>query len=88
MGYILQVMKAGKNPTYEKHRATYGPEARQLLQLWNLLELRDGVLLRHYEDTTRQTSMSQLVVPMSLWKEVLQELHAGVLGVTRGKRKC
>ena len=39
------------------------------------------MLWRHYKDICKKTSTLQLVVPMSLRNEVLQELHAGV---TRG----
>ena len=64
---------------YEKHSAM-DLTICHLLQLCNRLELKDGMLCRRYEEISREMSTLQLVVSMSLRKEVLQELHARVTG--------
>ena len=49
-------------------------ETQRLVQIWERLLVGDGMLKRMYTDARGRT---QLVVPQSLRKEIIQELHAG-----------
>ena len=62
-------------------------EEKKLIQLWDQLELKDGVLWRRYESSDGDAVHRQLIVPKSLRKSVLQEIHAGVVGGHLGEEK-
>ena len=53
-------------------------------KIWQSLRVFDGVLYRRWETPSGDDTVKQLVLPKSLWQEVLQELHdtrtAGHLG--------
>ena len=58
------------------------------MQLWPRLVLVNGVLWRRYEDLETKQEWRQLVVPQPLCEEVIQELHAGVMGGHVGESKA
>ena len=78
VGLMLRAVEKTEKPTSEDARG-HGPEAQRLKQLWTRLIVDDGVLKRRYEDTQKQSTWLQLVVPCPLRDEVLHELHAGAL---------
>ena len=53
---------------------------RRLVQLWDQLVVNDGVLMRQFLDVKHNTSHRQLVVPKVLQPEILNVLHASVVG--------
>ena len=86
VGYLLRAREANEKPTADdlkgKSRAV-----KRLVQLWERLEVVDGVLWRNFKDDPGSDSRKQLIVPESLRDEVLQELHAGVLSGHLGQEK-
>ena len=67
-------MEAGQKPlaTSSPSRVK-GPAYRRLLQMWDQLVVRDGLLFRQFEDTSGSSSHLQLVVPAAMRKEVLAD---------------
>ena len=57
-----------------------------LLQLWEQLVVDAGVLYRRYELPEGSIHL-QLVVPKVLQKDILEDLHKGVLGGHLGVEK-
>ena len=82
----LKCLDKGVKPKAEDVRQQ-GPEAQRLTQLWNRLVLKEGVLKRKYDDTTRGCTIVQLVVSPPLREEVLKELHASALEGHLGEEK-
>ena len=60
--------------------------SRRLVQLWEQLVVRDGILYRLFEDTVGREERLQLVVRL-LQDEVLTDLHEGELGGHLGIEK-
>ena len=83
---ILQAREKGEKPK-ASDLAGQSQECKRLAQLWEQLEIINGVLWRYYEDNEGKTTWKQLVVPQSLREEILQEIHAGVLGGHLGEEK-
>ena len=54
---------------------------------WDRLEVHDGVLWRVYDDNAGKRKWLQLILPLILRDEVLQELHAGVISGHLGEQK-
>ena len=86
VGLMLRAVEKTEKPTSEDARG-HGPEAQRLKQLWTRLIVDDGVLKRRYEDTQKQSTWLQLVVPCPLRDEVVHELHAGALEGHLGEDK-
>ena len=55
-------------------------ELKRLIQLWNQLRLKDGILWWEFEDEQGSSSTLQLVVPRKYREQIAMELHAGVMG--------
>ena len=73
----------------------YGPEVteaspstRHYWNLWESLELREGVLYRRFHRKDGTGSHLQFVVPKSVRDEILHELHNNALSGHLGRKKC
>ncbi len=86
VGFVLQAREKNEKPEARRLQGQ-SPAARKLIQLWNQLELKDGVLWRRFESEDGSSSHPQLVVPSALREEVLRELHEGVAGGHLGQDK-
>ena len=78
LGPLLQGKEAAERPGQAQLGNPSRP-TRRLLQLWDQLVVSKGVLCR-FETPDGGSSPLQVVVPTSLQKEVLTELHEGALG--------
>ena len=66
----------------------FSQHTNRLFALWDQLTLEEGVLYRRYVPVDGRTnSHLQLVVPKSLRKEILKELHEGAMGAHLGEEK-
>lgn len=88
---IISFMESGDpKPTWQDI-APFSPTTKRYWNLWDSLELRNGVLYRRWEDADGKSSRLQLLLPKSRVKEVLQELHSsatgGHFGVTKTLQK-
>ena len=61
--------------------------SRRLVQLWEQLVVRDGILYRLFKDPMGREERLQLVAPRLQWDEVLTDLHEGELGGHLGIEK-
>ena len=61
--------------------------SRRLIQLWDQLLVKDGLLWRQYAAPSEENELLQLVVPEALREEVLADLHEGMLGGHFGMEK-
>ena len=60
---------------------------RKLVQIWDQLILRDGLLWKYFEDVRGTGGVYQLVVSLSLKEVVLKRVHEGVAGGHFGVEK-
>ena len=86
IGIVLKAKEEDKKLNSDQARGK-GPEAQRLMQLWERLLIKNGMLKRRYEDAQGCTSWIQLVVPQSLRMEIMQELHAGATEGHLGEEK-
>ena len=63
------------------------PKGCRLQQIWEQLVLKDGLLFRKFESQDGTSSYLQWVVPSSLQKEILDELHGGTQSGHLGEEK-
>ena len=63
------------------------PHTRRLIQQRKQLLVKDGVMWRQFQSTDGTPEILQLVIPQCLREEVLQELHAGLVGGHLGEDK-
>ena len=86
VGPILKVVTENKRPS---PNMTQGKDRKfhLLLQQWNQLYIRQGLLFRHYEDCHGEEKWAQLVVPLVLQKEILHDLHSGAVSGHLGEDK-
>ena len=57
------------------------------MQLWQRLQLHNGILYRQYEDVQIKQQWTQFIVPQPLRDEVLEEIHAVILAGHLGEEK-
>ena len=62
-------------------------ETKGYWYLWDQLEMKDEVLYRRFEGKSPSSSISQVVVPMSLRRDVLMQAHSSVTGGHLGLTK-
>ena len=84
--FVLQALELNYKPAATTLQGC-SPAVCRLIQLWDQLELHNGFLYRRFVDTVTEKSHLQLIVPLSFHKEVLLELHAGVVGGHLGQDK-
>ncbi|MCG7868952.1 MAG: DDE-type integrase/transposase/recombinase [Candidatus Thiodiazotropha taylori] len=90
IGPILEAKLSGKKPTSQE-MVTKSPTCRHYWIIWDSLEVRDGILYKKFLKRDGTGSHTQLVVPLSLRKQVLHQTHdsllSGHLGCKKTKQK-
>ena len=85
IGFVLCAKEADECPSSDILKGQ-SLQVQRLMQLWPRLLVVDGILWRQYEDLETKQEWRQLVVPQSL-QEVMEELHAGMMGGYIGESK-
>lgn len=83
---VVQWMEAGKHPSGPDLH-TSSPATRHYVNYWNTLKLRDGVLFREFHKKDDTGTYLQFLVPTSMRKEVLHEMHGSLLSGHLGTKK-
>ena len=86
VGIVLRALELNKKPD----SATLQGQSREVcrfIQLWDQLEVCDGLLYRKYESADGDRCYLQLIVPASHCNEILKTLHEGVAGGHLGQDK-
>ena len=65
----------------------FSQHTNRLFALWDQLSFQEGVLYWRYVPVNGQIYHLQLVVPKSLWKDILKELYEGAMGGHLGEEK-
>ena len=86
IGFVLQALELNSKAIATRLQGC-SPAIRKLIQLWDQLEVCNGLLYRRFVDTSTEKSHLQLVVPVCFRNEILQELYAGVVGGHLGHDK-
>lgn len=86
IGDILIAKQSNCKPAIE-HAKGQSLEYRRLLQQWEQLSVRDGLLCRNYAQQSEDKGWTQLVVPKKFRIEILRDLHEGVTGGHLGQEK-
>ena len=85
---IIEAKMTQTRPPNPKPKTGQCLEQRRLLQLWDHLLLRNGLLYRKYIDRKHPSRVQyQLVVPPKLRSQVLKEIHEGAMGGHLGEEK-
>ena len=82
---VIKAMESNQTPTPAEIKSQ-SPGARRLIQMKDQLVIHTGVLYRRYIALGAEKEHLQLVVPNSLRKEILAELHWGAVGDTLEKK--
>ena len=70
-----------------EHAKSRNLEYRRLLQQWEQLSVMDEVLLQLYTQPRENQGWTQLVVPEKFCRDILKEIHEGVIGGHLGQEK-
>ena len=79
LGPLMRGKEAGEKPSPEQ-LGSVSRSTRRLLQLWQQLTVHRGILCRKFQSPDGLSSALQIVVPTALRKEILSDLHEGVVG--------
>ena len=82
---VILAKLAGSLPKRQEQQIA-SPATRRLYQLWNQLHLIGGTLYCRVL-CGKSGSVDKLVIPKLLQSEILEDLHAGVLGGHLGEEK-
>ncbi len=86
IGPVLKAKQEATRPT-PGQSTFWGRECNILLQQWDQLEIHDNLLCRRFHHRDGSRSHLQLVVPVRLRRQILQDLHAGAVSGHLGQRK-
>ena len=79
LGPLLRGKEAAHKPGVEEMQSM-SRSSRRLLQIWDQLTVRSGVLYRQFLLPNSSTVILQQLVPRVLREEVLSNLHEGTMG--------
>jgi hypothetical protein len=85
-GPILSKMSESEQPTWDDI-AHLSEDSKAIWRQWNRLVLRDGVWCRTYESPRGEIIAWQIIMPRSLRRNFLQEIHAGFGGGHLGRNR-
>ena len=86
VGPVLTAKIDNQRPTEDQLKGR-SHDFRQLIQLWDQLVIKEGVLYRNYEDAHGLGQHLQLIVPKQSREEILRGMHGGALGGHLGEAK-
>ena len=88
IGPIPTAKESNERPPHDKEKSG-NVEQRWLLQLWDQLPVRDGILYRQFIGTNGAPNPNhlQLILPLALRENILKELHEGAVGGHLGEEK-
>ena len=75
---ILKWFESGKRPHGQEICAS-SPATRHFWNSWDMLKLHDGVLFRHFNIRNGISQYQQFLVPRSMKKEIIDEMHQCIL---------
>ena len=76
-----------KENDYQPPSVKEGPKWHKMIQLWNQLFVKNGVLYRLFSGPECSSSTVQLLVPDSIKEEILYGIHEGIGGGHLGVEK-
>ena len=87
--YISCVMKRVevKERPCNQEVCSWSPAARHYWNSWEQLQIIDGVLFRKFDKRDDTAHYLQMIVPSSMKKEILTDMHACLLSGHLGKKK-
>ena len=74
IGPVLRAKEEGKPPTAELTTAS-NHHTCQLVQQWDQLTIKDGVLYRNFKSNDGTKHTLQMIIPSQLQEKVLREVH-------------
>ena len=86
LGPLLKWKESGLKPTYSEIQQA-SAATRHYWHLWDSIEIKDGLLFKKFYKKDGTENFSQFLVPFTLRKEVLTNLHNSVLSGHLGKKK-
>ena len=90
IGPIVEAKLEGKRPS-SQDMVTHSPATRHYWIIWDSLTLQDGVLVKKYLKQDGTGEYLQFLVPRSMRKEILYQMHdsliSGHLGCKKTKQK-
>ena len=75
--FIYESMLRGRKRPTSSDTVTKSPTARHYWVIWDSLNMCDGLIFKECFQKNGQSKYCQLLVPRSLKKEVLNEVHSG-----------
>ena len=85
VAFVLRAKENASKPSSDLMKSQ-SLETRKLLQQWDQLEVRDGLLARKFEQEGKGVT-HQWIVPQGQRKEILHQLHGGPMGAHFGEAK-
>ena len=79
LGPLLRGQESGKKSSADE-LGSLSRSSRRLLQIWDQLTVRNGVLYQRFETSEGTSAVTQTIIPEALREEVLTDLHEGDLG--------
>ncbi len=85
IGPILKWKETGKRP-FGPDICSTSPETRHYWNYWDSLEVKDGLLFKHFHKCNDHHYL-QFIVPSAMRKDVLYQMHNSILSAHLGKTK-
>ncbi len=82
---ILNWKEIGKRP-FGPAICSASPETRHYWNYWSSLQIKDGLLFKHFHKCNQQIYL-QLIVPLAMRKDVFYHMHSSSLSAHLGKTK-
>ena len=86
VGPILHALERDHKPNADYVKSK-GPDFRKLVQIWDQLCIRDGLLWKRFENPVTSAKHLQLVTPTAVRRDILDNLHSGAFGGHLGEKK-
>ena len=86
LGPVLRWVESGKRP-FGSVVCSASPTTRHYWNFWDSLEIHDGVLFRRYHKRDAAGDHIQFLVPRSLRKEIMYQMHNSLISGHLGKKK-
>jgi transposase InsO family protein len=84
---IYEAKRLNKEKPSQVEASSLSEAGKAYMRDWSLIEMRNGLLYRYYEDATRSQAYWRLMIPQEFQQEIVEKMHSEGIACHQGYQR-